>query len=237
MALGIAGAGSGVFIALMFSKYSLNINQLDSVVLYTGISIFSGLMIKSLLPSVEERLKNEIDNMKGAVKNIGSEIDTVKSEQRYIKVIEMIDNSLSDGNSDMILETIRNASEILPQFQKIRSLNIKLARLYRRLSEKVSKDEYLDSAINVLQNFIDTLMKKSVRNKEDDYAIATAKFNIACYMALKCKQKQGTDRAITVQKISSILTEAITIDPSLKKDIDEDNDFEEIRAELKNLTA
>ena len=65
--IGIAGSGSGTFIALMFSKYELDASRLDSLVLYTGIAIFSGLMIKSLLPSLDQRLRDEVYKMKGIV--------------------------------------------------------------------------------------------------------------------------------------------------------------------------
>lgn len=234
--IGIAGSGSGTFIALMFSKYELDASRLDSLVLYTGIAIFSGLMIKSLLPSLDQRLRDEIYKMKGIVAGIDLDMNTVKSEQTYIKTLELIDDSLSDGNSDIISETIRHANKILPNFPKNRALNIKLARLYRRLAEKEKNNKHLESAVKVLNEFITSLSQKAVLNKEDYYAIATAHYNIACYLALKYKEESEADQILRIKEIRKNLEIACQLDSSLRKDIRTDHDFESVLHYLKDLT-
>ena len=234
--IGIAGSGSGTFIALMFSKYELDASRLDSLVLYTGIAIFSGLMIKSLLPSLDQRLRDEVYKMKGIVAEIDLDMNTVKSEQNYIKTLELIDDSLSDGNSDIISETIRHANKILPNFPKNRALNIKLARLYRRLAEKEKNNEHLESAVKVLNEFITSLSQKAVLNKEDYYAIATAHYNIACYLALKYKEESEADQILRIKEIRKNLEIACQLDSSLRKDIRTDHDFESVLHYLKDLT-
>ena len=234
--IGIAGSGSGTFIALMFSKYELDASRLDSLVLYTGIAIFSGLMIKSLLPSLDQRLRDEIYKMKGIVAGIDLDMNTVKSEQTYIKTLELIDDSLSDGNSDIISETIRHANKILPNFPKNRALNIKLARLYRRLAEKEKNNKHLESAVKVLNEFITSLSQKAVLNKEDYYAIATAHYNIACYLTLKYKEESEADQILRIKEIRKHLEIACQLDSSLRKDIRTDHDFESVLHYLKDLT-
>ena len=223
--IGIAGSGSGTFIALMFSKYELDASRLDSLVLYTGIAIFSGLMIKSLLPSLDHRilklLENKVDSMFGTYKEFSNHL---------VDLVALADDALNIDKPSygQISSAIARMEAGKSSYRTVRAFNIKLGRLYRKMSEldPGNFDEHINNAISTLKNF-EREQRAGKQTQEVKESIATAKFNIACYLSLKRrKETQDSIRNALQKEILLILNEATDLDPSLAEEVKNDPDFD-----------
>ena len=101
-----------------------------------------------------------------------------------------------------------------------RKLNIVLARVYREGKGDV------DSAIKVLQDFIEA---KERANQANDRDTADAYFNIACYYSQQLQGATGAMRDELEEKGLGALEKSLEILPENVEDIDRDKDLTELR--------
>lgn len=224
--IGIAGSGSGTFVALMFSKYELDASRLDSLVLYTGIAIFSGLMIKSLLPSLDHRilkiLEDKVSSMFGTYKEFSNQL---------VDLVALADDALAldSPNVVQIKSAIAHMEAGKSSYRTVRAFNIKLGRLYRKISELEpgNFEEYIDKAISTLRNF-EREQRNGNQTQEVKESIATAQFNIACYLSLKRrKEKRESVRNALQEEILRLLKEIPELGKNLTEEVRNDPDFDE----------
>lgn len=250
--LGIAGAGGGVCITLMFSKYELKIDQLHSVILYTAIAIFCGLLAKSLLPSVEDKINQAIKNVKVDVKDsVAADVktgisDSQKRTDSLIDIIASADDTIAfvdklierdkkegknfaELRTELLHATIDRMEAEKTRYKDVRSFNIKLGRLYRRLAEneKQNFSKHINKAIEILEDFQKAIAEKK-ETWETKNAVAAAKFNIACYLSLKSRRETNQKNKDTLrEKIITLLKKSIELDPRIRVDIQTDDDLDE----------
>lgn len=237
--LGVAGGSSAIFLTLMFSKYTLNISDLQSLTLYSSIAVLGGVMAKRCLPVLGERISKEIEQkVKAENKNIEIRVNSmernladVETELTYRQLIDVADRALSDKNPIIINNAIEKMEKAFAEHGVDRQYAIKLGRLYRRLAENVHDREFhriIEKAILTLEKFIKILEERGIDNNEVNSAIGTAYFNIACYKVLCSRKADDSQREFFIRESIAMINKAFEYSPYLKVPAKSDPDLKEI---------
>ena len=237
--LGIAGGATAMMLALLLSKYNLDIKKLSDIILYSVISIFGGVMAKRCLPVLEDvtakklgeldkktrdarneaaNAKNEAANAKNEAANARNEADNEKNEAAnvmlYTQLISDADTALrkpyKEREISYVQDAIKNMEKAESTYYCDRHFIIKLGRLYRGRYELLGNVSDLDKAIIILRRFIEYVNNKKKISQNDLRNKAVALFNVACYHSIKM-DASPYDRERLKQEGIQALKEAISL--------------------------
>lgn len=222
--VGMAGAACAVFATLLLSKYKLEINDIQSLILFSTLSVLGGVMAKRCLPALGNRILREIEqkvnarNKEFEKKIRQSEIKLEKSEL-ICAAIAAIKNK-KDTEMHYLLSKI---SSIYDKFNTDRPLTIQLARLYRWTNQ-------LDKGISILQSYLDKFpIPDSLEGiKKIDYADVL--YNLACYKYIQLKDHP---KEYLTSEVFKPLSDSIRMNPRNMKQMEEDPDLKDIKEDLK----
>lgn len=237
MVLGMGGAACAVFLTLLLSKYTLNISDLQSIILFATLSVLGGIMAKRCLPILGDRLSREIaERVSQSTKQVKKEIDEVKTEvaeesKNYSAIIADADVVLKKKPRERDIPEIELAIENMESskvyFETDRVFCIRLGRLYRAMFDKTGKSSCLDNAIITLRNYIVAMEQNKKMSALDKKNMASAYFNIACYHSLKMQTTESQKNRLADEAIDA-LKQAIEFDFNLKDELS-DKDLDAIR--------
>ena len=245
--LGMAGGACAVFLTLLLSKYSLNIKDLQSILLFSTLSTLGGVVSKRCLPALSdkvfEKLEGDLKRAEGKVVkasekliDVENKMSIVTEQLTYHQLINEANKALSELDPLFVKSVIECLEKEKVNHGLDRQYIIKLGRLYRRLADiylkNGEKDNFftnIDKGINTLYKFIE-LQKAQINQNEENYnAIGTAYFNMSCYNVLK--SRQNSDNSVKEKLLCTAkenLEIALQCAPHLKPAIKEDPDLREI---------
>lgn len=148
-----------------------------------------------------------------------------------VDLVALADDALAldSPNFVQIKSAIAHMEAGKSSYRTVRAFNIKLGRLYRKISEldPGNFEEHIDKAISTLRNF-EREQRSCNQTQEVKEAIATAQFNIACYLSLKRrKERRESVRNALLEEILRLLREIPELGKNLAEEIKNDPDFDD----------
>lgn len=180
---------------------------------------------QSTMKELKDQAERSVEKLESLLLKHEEGLVTVQDAITYARAIAGASASLALAVQGKFISdaelAVKTLVELRVKHPTDRRLNLCVGRIYKVLGR-------LNNAANAMTVFI---QNKETANERNDGDVADAYYNRACYRALLWTKSQPSERQTIQNDLVADIKLFCSIDENLKKDIEQDTDFNGVRAE------